>query len=153
MVKYMLYLLTFFVCTWSILLFGAEPPKQNQPKQNQPKYPRIAYFYPAGGQTGTTFRVLVGGRQITKSNTVIILGKGVRGRVVHDVMSLHINDPNERQLINKIYLEALGKAEGRTFIPRVRKIAKRYPAQSNWKRKIANRRKNTLCKNIRLWIR
>ncbi|MDO5581343.1 MAG: PPC domain-containing protein [Planctomycetia bacterium] len=109
-------ILPLFISLLPIMSLGADPKPQNEPKD-----PKIAYFFPAGGQRGTTFHMLAGGRQITKSNQVILSGKGVHARVIQDVLSLHINDPEERQLINKMYLEALGKMEGRRFIPRRQK--------------------------------
>ncbi|MDO5566466.1 MAG: PPC domain-containing protein, partial [Planctomycetia bacterium] len=123
-------ILLFSICILSMSLFGAEPPRQNEPKD-----PKIAYFFPAGGQQGTTIRVLAAGRQITKSNQVIVSGKGVHARVIQDVLSLHINDPNERQLINKIYLEALGKMEGRRFIPRRQKPREDAPVPKTTEKK------------------
>jgi len=83
-------------------------------QQNQPK---IGSLYPAGGQQGTTFLVLVGGRQVTRINEIIISGNGVSGRVVRDSLMFNINDTNERRLINQLYREALHTLEGGTDPP------------------------------------
>lgn len=108
-------LLCMTVC---FLLATALSPTETTAQQNQPKEPKIRYFYPAGGQQGTTFLVLVGGRQITRSREVIVSGRGVRGRVVHDTLALHINDPNDRRLIHRLYSDALRKLDGTSAPPR-----------------------------------
>lgn len=44
--------------------------------------PHIGYIYPAGGQCGTTVRVMAGGQFIRGTNSVIVSGQGVTGKVV-----------------------------------------------------------------------
>jgi len=83
----------------------------------QPRVPKIGYLYPAGGQQGTTFLVLVGGRDITRSSEIIVSGNGVSGRVVRDTLALHINDANERRLIHQLYWEALATLQGEASLP------------------------------------
>ncbi|MCL2742719.1 MAG: pre-peptidase C-terminal domain-containing protein [Planctomycetaceae bacterium] len=109
----LLFLLTFYLCPLSGVLIA---------QQNQPKEPKIRYFYPAGGQQGTTFLVLVGGREITRSYEVIISGSGVRGQVLRDTLALHINDPNERQLIHQLYVDALRRIDGVSIPPMRQRI-------------------------------
>jgi hypothetical protein len=48
----------------------------------QEEVPHIGYVYPAGGQQGTTFRVLVGGQHLTGANVVRITGAGVQAKVL-----------------------------------------------------------------------
>jgi len=48
----------------------------------QEEVPHIGYVYPAGGQQGTTFRVLVGGQHLTGANAVRITGTGVQAKVL-----------------------------------------------------------------------
>ncbi len=44
--------------------------------------PYIAYAFPAGGQAGTTFRILVAGQSLKGTDTVLISGKGARASVL-----------------------------------------------------------------------
>lgn len=44
--------------------------------------PDIGYLYPAGGQRGTTFRVLAGGQNLRQPESVLVSGEGVSGTVV-----------------------------------------------------------------------
>ena len=46
------------------------------------KPPHIGYAYPAGGQRGTSFRVVVGGQYLGGATNVLVDGEGVRGTVV-----------------------------------------------------------------------
>jgi hypothetical protein len=50
-----------------------------QAQQNQP---HIGYVYPAGGQTGTRFEVLVGGQFLDETTKVLITGGGISATVV-----------------------------------------------------------------------
>jgi hypothetical protein len=47
-------------------------------QQRQQRTPRIGYVYPAGGQQGQTFRVMVGGQYLNGANGAIVSGSGVR---------------------------------------------------------------------------
>lgn len=47
--------------------------------------PRIGYVYPAGGQFGTTFDLLIGGQYLDEKSEIIISGEGVTSKVLdHD---------------------------------------------------------------------
>ncbi len=54
--------------------------------------PHVGYVYPAGGQQGTTFRVVVGGQLLGGANGVWISGEGAHGRVVEYIRPLNINE-------------------------------------------------------------
>lgn len=86
-------------------------------RQNRAREPRIRYLYPAGGRQGTTFLVLVGGRQINRSGEVVVSGKGVRGRVVQDSLAMYVNDANERRVLHQLYADAFMKVEGESTRP------------------------------------
>ncbi|MDR0869756.1 MAG: PPC domain-containing protein [Planctomycetaceae bacterium] len=60
------------------LLLTVLPPVFAQQRQQ----PKIGYVYPAGGQQGTTFRVILGGRQVARSTGVFVSGNGVSGKIV-----------------------------------------------------------------------
>lgn len=75
----------------------------------QQREPKIGYVYPAGGRQGTTFEVLVGGRQIARSNGVIVSGNGVQGRVVRGFGTMRITDSLERKVLGQLYQDALKK--------------------------------------------
>lgn len=47
-----------------------------------PKQSYIGYVYPAGGQRGTSFEVLVGGQFLAGSRRVYFSGEGLRGQVI-----------------------------------------------------------------------
>jgi len=44
--------------------------------------PHIAYVYPAGGQTGTTFRVVIGGQNLMAISNALVTGKGIHAIVL-----------------------------------------------------------------------
>jgi len=48
----------------------------------QAEPPHIGYAYPAGGQQGSTFRVMVGGQHLQGSTNVFVNGKGVTAEIV-----------------------------------------------------------------------
>ncbi len=50
--------------------------------------PQIGYVYPAGGQQGTTFRVVAGGQRLGGADGFYVSGEGVRASVVEYVRSL-----------------------------------------------------------------
>ena len=50
--------------------------------QRAPQAPHIGYVFPAGGQRGTVFEVLVGGQYLTGAKGAIVSGEGVETEVV-----------------------------------------------------------------------
>ncbi|MDR2705373.1 MAG: PPC domain-containing protein [Planctomycetaceae bacterium] len=72
----------------------------------QQRDPKIGYVYPAGGQQGTTFEILIGGRQIARSSEVLISGSGVRGRIIHGYSGMFINNPDDGKVARQIYSDA-----------------------------------------------
>ncbi len=48
----------------------------------QPNPPHLAYVYPAGGQRGTTFQVVLGGQFLNGANQVYLSGSGIQAAVV-----------------------------------------------------------------------
>jgi hypothetical protein len=72
----------------------------------QQRDPKIGYVYPAGGQQGTTFEILIGGRQIARSSEVLISGSGVRGRIVHGYSGMFINNSDDGKVARQIYNDA-----------------------------------------------
>lgn len=54
--------------------------------------PHIGYVYPAGGQQGTTFRVVVGGQLLRGTDEAYVSGPGVQARVVEYVRPLNNNE-------------------------------------------------------------
>ena len=53
-----------------------------QSLQAQGRDPHIGYVYPAGGQCGTTFEILVGGQYLDGTKGVLVSGQGVRASFV-----------------------------------------------------------------------
>ncbi|MDR2115834.1 MAG: PPC domain-containing protein [Planctomycetaceae bacterium] len=93
----MRYFLTFNVVFFLLISSFAEAQQRN---------PKIGYLYPAGGQQGTTFEILIGGRQIARSSEVLISGSGVRGRILHGYAGMFINNSDERKVAQQIYNDA-----------------------------------------------
>ncbi|MDR2762999.1 MAG: PPC domain-containing protein [Planctomycetaceae bacterium] len=77
----------------------------------QSREPKIAYVYPAGGQRGTTFEILLGGRMITKPVEAIFSGKGVHAKIVKSVGGVIINDQAANQVARNIYDDAKKQIE------------------------------------------
>jgi hypothetical protein len=81
--------------------------------------PYIAYAFPAGGQSGTTFRILVAGQSLKGSDTVLISGKGARASVISYTGSGGpLSSLQEEELKRK--LEELIRAKmtpAKTFVP------------------------------------
>ncbi|MDR0390882.1 MAG: PPC domain-containing protein [Planctomycetaceae bacterium] len=69
----------------------------------QLREPKIAYVYPAGGQRGTSFEVLVSGRLIAKPTEVLISGNGIKARIIKSVDRIVINDQAARIVAREIY--------------------------------------------------
>ncbi len=82
-------------------------------QKNQQK---IAFVYPAGGQRGTTFEILIGGRQIQRSEEIIVSGTGVHAEILQGASSFRLNEVDERLVIAR-YLESI--------------FRKRWPDQNN----------------------
>ena len=93
---------------------------------SQVRTPKIGYVYPAGGQRGTTFEVLVGGRQISRCNDVLISGAGVRGRIVRSYGQMGIVGSDDGQVARFLYDEAKKYVEtGETKIPVLKAVQQR----------------------------
>ena len=52
--------------------------------------PYVGYVYPAGGQTGTTFRVKFGGQGVEGVHDIVVSGKGVSGKVLQHYWPLGV---------------------------------------------------------------
>jgi hypothetical protein len=63
-----------------VLSLGGPALSGQQPAAQAP--PRVGYVYPAGGQQGTTVRVVIGGQFLDGTSSTIISGTGVRATVV-----------------------------------------------------------------------
>jgi hypothetical protein len=57
--------------------------------------PRVAYAYPAGGQQGTTCRIMLGGQFLRDDATVLVSGAGVTAKVVEYVRPISNNQAGE----------------------------------------------------------
>lgn len=65
--------------------------------------PNIAYVYPAGGQRGSTFKAIIGGRNFTGAERVIVTGGGVSVKVKEITVPAQQNDVPA--LLNKLEKE------------------------------------------------
>lgn len=59
--------------------------------------PHIGYVYPAGGQQGTTFEVLVGGKHLDGAATALVTGGGIQPEVVDYIRPLNQGQFKEMQ--------------------------------------------------------
>ncbi|MDR2438399.1 MAG: PPC domain-containing protein [Planctomycetaceae bacterium] len=95
----MRYFLTFTVFLFLFFLISSFA-------EAQQRNPKIGYVYPAGGQQGTTFEILIGGRQIARSSEILISGSGVHGRVLHGYAGMFINNSDDGKVARQIYNDA-----------------------------------------------
>ncbi len=77
-----------------------------QPAQRDP---HIGYLYPAGGQRGTTFTVIVGGQALRGVTDIHVSGKGVRASFVQHYRPLVNLKAEERQALQKRFQELIEK--------------------------------------------
>ncbi|MDR0522707.1 MAG: PPC domain-containing protein [Planctomycetaceae bacterium] len=96
----------FFIVT--ILFFSAF---FRMPETAAQRAPKIAYLYPAGGERGTSFLVLAGGRQIVRCTEVVVSGSGVKGRVLQGFPRLNPNSSEENFVMRQFYEEAKQRLE------------------------------------------
>ncbi len=74
--------------------------------------PNIAYCYPAGGQQGTTVKVLLGGRNFKNLKDVFISGEGVSVKVVNLVVPATKGDAGTaRRRFEKLAAQKYAKSE------------------------------------------
>ena len=73
-------------------------------------FPKIGYLYPAGGQRGTTFRIIAGGQKLRKPTGVFISGKGVHGKII-GFYKLRRNLNREQRILLKRKLEKVRDAQ------------------------------------------
>jgi len=63
--------------------------------------PYIGYLYPAGGQQGTTFQVLVGGQNLQRVSDAYVSGSGVHATVVRTYRPPANLEPEQRELLQQ----------------------------------------------------
>lgn len=65
--------------------------------------PHIGYLYPAGGQQGSVFKVIVGGQFLKDANNVYVSGKGIHGSVEQYVGKVKpLNGDQRRELQRRL---------------------------------------------------
>ncbi|HSW46564.1 MAG TPA: hypothetical protein VLM89_13435 [Phycisphaerae bacterium] len=74
--------------------------------QSNEREPRVGYLYPAGGQQGTTFQILAGGRFLGGATDAYISGKGVRATVIEHFRPLKNLDKEQREELQKRFRQA-----------------------------------------------
>lgn len=65
----------------------------------QNREPHIGYIYPAGGQRGSTFNVIVGGQFLRNASEVYVTGKGVKAKLIKNCRPKRNLDREERELL------------------------------------------------------
>ena len=73
------------------IAFGQKPAQQ------------ISFVYPAGGERGASFDVLIGGRQVQRADQVVISGPGVRAEIIQGAASFRLNETGERYVISQYF--------------------------------------------------
>lgn len=63
--------------------------------QNGRMPPHVGYAYPAGGQIGTTFTVLVGGQNLEGATGVYVSGRGITGKITGFDRPLNQRETNQ----------------------------------------------------------
>ena len=76
--------------------------------QSKPKNPSIGYVYPAGGQRGDVFRIMVGGMNLGNVSAVHITGEGATAEVVRYLGKYRRLKREERILLNRRLAEVEG---------------------------------------------
>ncbi len=74
-----------------------------QPSQHAP---HMGYLYPAGGQQGTSFRILVGGQYLRSVKNVFVVGEGITGQVIRHYRPLRNLDAAQRGELGRQMKEA-----------------------------------------------
>ena len=61
--------------------------------------PQIGYLFPAGGQRGTSFEVIVGGQVLRQATEVYVSGEGVTAEIVRYIRPLRNLNGDQRKLL------------------------------------------------------
>jgi hypothetical protein len=85
---------------WLGLFLAVAPQAYAQRPQRPLSPPHIGYVYPAGGQQGTTFEVIVGGQYLEDVSKVFITGDGVK--VVVGKFDRPLTTPEVNKLRDKL---------------------------------------------------
>jgi hypothetical protein len=81
----------------------------------------LGYAFPAGGQTGETFRVLLGGRYLTGARAVIVNGEGVEVKILKQYPALrNLNGPR-KAILNMSLAQREFELSGKVIPVRVTK--------------------------------
>ncbi|MGD0017535.1 MAG: hypothetical protein ABSC38_08500, partial [Verrucomicrobiia bacterium] len=94
-------------------------PVRAQQQQQQQTNPHIGYVYPAGGQQGATFKVIVGGQRLASVTNAYVSGAGVQATVIEYNRPLRQNEFNDLRDKLKALREkkaAASKSEGSTNV-------------------------------------
>lgn len=70
--------------------------------------PTIGYAFPAGGQRGTTFRVILGGRQINGAEEVCFSGPGITAKILKRFPTMAMRVAETSQPARTLYQEEYG---------------------------------------------
>lgn len=81
--------------------------------------PHIGYIFPAGGQKGTTFTVLIGGQNIDAVSDVLVTGGGFSAKVVEQSKPLS----NKEFILLKDRLQALREKKRAALAPPAKPVA------------------------------
>ncbi|MDO5581246.1 MAG: PPC domain-containing protein [Planctomycetia bacterium] len=85
---------------------------------------RISFVYPAGGERGTTFDVLIGGRQVQRATRVLVSGKGVSARILQRTSSLRLNEATERGVIRDYFIDQVKRVYPDLEVPAFKNLAR-----------------------------
>ncbi|MDR2757163.1 MAG: PPC domain-containing protein [Planctomycetaceae bacterium] len=129
----MRYILTFNVVLFLLISSFAEAQQRN---------PQIGYVYPAGGQQGTTFEILIGGRQIARSSEILISGSGVHGRILHGYAGMFINNSDDSKVARQIYNDAKQLLETGNLSPKQEKQKDNRKEEKKEQKQISESQKN-----------
>ena len=66
---------------------------------------KIGAVYPSGGQRGTTFRVMIFGRQVQAAQEVVFSGEGISAKIIRGYSTMVINNTEARTPAKRLYDE------------------------------------------------
>jgi len=80
---------------------------------SQERNPYIAYIYPAGGQIGTSFKVIVGGQNLRGANDVYFSKEGLKATVINYQGPSGILTPLQQEELRRRIQEIRDKRAGK----------------------------------------
>lgn len=85
--------------------------------QTATRTPHIGFVYPAGGQQGTEFTVIVGGQYLTGVKAAWISGTGVSAEIVYHARFIRMLNGDQKKILQRRLIECRAKLNGEKLKP------------------------------------